>query len=558
MKRMAILGTVAAMTAGSGALAQNSSYAHFGAISDTIRINGNTVFNEGDYTYEARIRVLAGSALGHIVSEQRDSYEDKTIGLAANGSYFMTGCSPDYATGTFSGTIAGFAADEWLHLAYVHRGSNVYIYVNGSLIETQVLIGCYGDRPDSWMSIGMFRYGAGYIPTPARPSFLGDLDWIRISAGARYTANFTPPYECDVSSDASTQLLLKFNEPAGTATLVDESPNHFVCDVGVPVYPGVTATSPTLGNTTDGYPACAPNENSSYAHFGATSDTIRIQGNTVFPTDDATYEAMIRLDPNAPSGQFGYIVSEEQIAVEDKTLLVSSDRIMQNLIRGYNCGASNTHQLTAPLNGTWHHIASVRQGASAYLYIDGVRVETWTSQPSCTTDAALSLMAIGMMRYGSVGNPASGAIPSFLGDLDWIRISAGARYTANFTPPYECDVSSDASTQLLLKFNEPAGTATLVDESPNHFVCDVGVPVAKGVTATSPTLGNTAGGFPACAPVCDSDIDQNHATDGIDLAIVLARWGTNPTDYPRADCNHDGIVNGPDLAIVLGGWGTCP
>ena len=316
MKRMAILGTVAAMTAGSGALAQNSSYAHFGATSDTIRINGNTVFNEGDYTYEARIRVLAGSALGHIVSEQRDSYEDKTIGLAANGSYFMTGCSPDYATGTFSGTIAGFAADEWLHLAYVHRGSNVYIYVNGSLIETQVLIGCYGDRPDSWMSIGMFRYGAGYIPTPARPSFLGDLDWI--------------------------------------------------------------------------------------------------------------------------------------------------------------------------------------------------------------------------------------------------RISAGARYTANFTPPYECDVSSDASTQLLLKFNEPAGTATLVDESPNHFVCDVGVPVAKGVTATSPTLGNTAGGFPACAPVCDSDIDQNHATDGIDLAIVLARWGTNPTDYPRADCNHDGVVNGPDLAIVLGGWGTCP
>jgi hypothetical protein len=162
------------------------------------------------------------------------------------------------------------------------------------------------------------------------------------------------------------------------------------------------------------------------------------------------------------------------------------------------------------------------------------------------------------MRYGSAGNPATGAIPSFLGDLDWIRISAGARYTVDFTPPYECEITSDAQTQLLLKFNEPAGTATLVDESPNHFVCDVGVPVAKGVTATSPTLGNTAGGFPACGPVCDSDIDQSHATDGIDLAIVLARWGTNPTDYPLADCNHDGIVNGPDLAIVLGGWGTCP
>ena len=298
-------------------------------------------------------------------------------------------------------------------------------------------------------------------------------------------------------------------------------------------------------------------QNSGFARFSRTSDTIKIQGNTVFPTNDATYEAVIRLDPSAPSSPLGYVVSEEQISVEDKTLAISSDRIMQNLIRGFGCGTSNVHQLTAPLGGSWHHIASVRQGTSASLYIDGVRVETWTNQPSCTTDAASSLMAIGMMRYGSVGNPASGAIPSFLGDLDWIRISSGARYTANFTPPYECEITSDAQTQLLLKFNEPAGTATLIDESPNHFVCNVGVPVAPGVTATAPSLGNTTGGFPACAPVCDSDIDANHITDGIDLAIVLARWGTNPTDYPRADANHDGIVNGSDLSIVLGGWGPC-
>jgi hypothetical protein len=230
---------------------------------------------------------------------------------------------------------------------------------------------------------------------------------------------------------------------------------------------------------------------------------------------------------------------------------------MQNLIRGYGCGTSNVYQLAAPLYAAWHHVAAVRLGTSESLYIDGVRVETWTKQPSCTTDAASSLMAIGMMRYGSAGNPASGAIPSFLGELDWIRISAGARYTANFTPPYECEITPDGQTQLLLKFNEPAGTATLIDESPNHFVCNVGVPVAPGVTATAPTLGHTVGGFPACAPLCDSDVDQNHFTDGIDLAIVLARWGTNPTDYPRADANRDGIVNGSDLAIVLSDWGPC-
>jgi hypothetical protein len=438
-----------------------------------------------------------------------------------------------------------------LHLAYVHRGSNVYIYVNGSLIETQVLIGCYGDRPDSWMSIGMFRYGAGYIPTPAVPSFLGDLDWIRISAGARYTVDFTPPYECDVSSDASTQLLLKFNEPAGTATLIDESPNHFVCNVGVPVYPGVTATSPTLGNTTGGYPACAPNENSSYAHFGASSDTIRIQGNTVFPTVDFTYEMRVRMAKGAP---FGHVISEQRDTYEAKLVRLTSTTFDGYMVRGQSCGSENQTPTSTSLSDGWHHIAWVRSGSIARLYLDGALNAEWPSQANCLGNSPDSWMSIGMMRYTAQQT----TLPSFLGDIDWIRVSSTPRYLDTFTPPFECAVAADAQTLLLLKFNEAAGTTTLIDESPSHFQCDVGVAVNPGGSATSPTLGNTAGGFPACGPVCDSDIDQSHATDGIDLAIVLARWGTNPTDYPLADCNHDGIVNGPDLAIVLGGWGTCP
>jgi hypothetical protein len=57
---------------------------------------------------------------------------------------------------------------------------------------------------------------------------------------------------------------------------------------------------------------------------------------------------------------------------------------------------------------------------------------------------------------------------------------------------------------------------------------------------------------------CPSDIDQNGRTDGIDLAIILGRWGTNPKDYPRADTNDDGTVDATDLSVVLAGWGKCP
>ncbi|MEY4116889.1 MAG: Leukotoxin [Planctomycetota bacterium] len=71
-------------------------------------------------------------------------------------------------------------------------------------------------------------------------------------------------------------------------------------------------------------------------------------------------------------------------------------------------------------------------------------------------------------------------------------------------------------------------------------------------------------GVPDCcehAPRCDcpSDIDRNSSVDGIDLAIILSKWGTNGgKDYPSADIDQSGVVDGSDLAEVLNSWGACP
>ena len=240
--------TLATLCASSICFADYSNgYAHFGAQSDTIQILGNTVFNQGAFTYEMQIRLDANAPLGHVISEQRNSTEDKTIELAANGQYIASGTYSSYASGNNQGTLSGMPTAQWFHLAYVYDGTNTNFYVNGVLSTTHVST-AYGDDSGSWMSIGMFRQGAGYAATGAQPSFLGDLDWIRISAGAKYLSNFTAPVETQILSDASTQLLLKFNESAGTTVLYDESSNHFQCNLGIPVSPGVLATSPTLGN----------------------------------------------------------------------------------------------------------------------------------------------------------------------------------------------------------------------------------------------------------------------------------------------------------------------
>ena len=48
------------------------------------------------------------------------------------------------------------------------------------------------------------------------------------------------------------------------------------------------------------------------------------------------------------------------------------------------------------------------------------------------------------------------------------------------------------------------------------------------------------------------DINHDGKVDGIDLAYILADWGTA---NPRSDLNHDGIVNGSDLGSLLTYWG---
>ena len=60
----------------------------------------------------------------------------------------------------------------------------------------------------------------------------------------------------------------------------------------------------------------------------------------------------------------------------------------------------------------------------------------------------------------------------------------------------------------------------------------------------------------SCTP-CPGDIDESGAVNSVDLAAVLANWGTEGGKYPRADVNGDGFINSSDLAAVLSEWGPC-
>ena len=76
-------------------------------------------------------------------------------------------------------------------------------------------------------------------------------------------------------------------------------------------------------------------------------------------------------------------------------------------------------------DGTWHHIAVVRNGSAWVLYVDGTSraTGTWAG----TIVAASNLAHIGH-------DPYYGRF--FAGYIDDFRVTPGyARYTSNFTPP---------------------------------------------------------------------------------------------------------------------------
>lgn len=71
---------------------------------------------------------------------------------------------------------------------------------------------------------------------------------------------------------------------------------------------------------------------------------------------------------------------------------------------------------------TWYHVALVRSGTTVTLYIDGTSAGTYTY----STSVGNSIVTVGDYFNGGL---------DFTGNIDDLRISKIARYTANFTPP---------------------------------------------------------------------------------------------------------------------------
>ena len=102
------------------------------------------------------------------------------------------------------------------------------------------------------------------------------------------------------------------------------------------------------------------------------------------------------------------------------------------------------------MDGNWHHVALVWDGAKQRLYVDG--------EKKATTNLG------GTLKISNAYLGARAGANPFIGTIDEVRLSKVARYVGAFTP--DCVLAADTNTVGLWHFSEGAGT-TVADSSGN-------------------------------------------------------------------------------------------
>ncbi|HLP82891.1 MAG TPA: LamG-like jellyroll fold domain-containing protein [Phycisphaerales bacterium] len=289
--------------------------------------------------------------------------------------------------------------------------------------------------------------------------------------------------------------------------------------------------------------SCAASSRAQIAYFDQPTDTIRLTGNTVLGSTH-TIEAYVFPTIQTP-GQTGRIFAEQFDAVEDKWLIANATQTSGG---HWNNNCDSGRAVSGPLTlFQWHHIAYVRSGNTYNFFIDGVRVDQRAA--TCAGgNANSSVMTIGAFRYQF----ANLLHESFIGYIDWVRVSSTARYPlGGFSAP-SLEPLSDADTLILMTFNDLPGTTNPAVQGSAVF----GAAVAAGFAgATSPDFGPGP---------CDSiDFNRNGVfpedQDVTDFFTALA--GDSCSTCADIDFNNNGVYPEDqdiiDFFTVLAG-GACP
>ena len=226
----------------------------------------------------------------------------------------------------------------------------------------------------------------------------------------------------------SCSLLLHCDGINGSTTFTDNSPAPRT----------VTATNGAAISTTQSKFGGAS------GFFDGTDDYLSIPTSNfnTFGTANFTVELFFRSNQN--SRQYCSFISDEGGISTGLTILLNIASSSDGKIGVWQtgCVAGLTSTNGGYNDNNWHHIAYVRNGSIATIYVDGINQASTTvsGNPSTPAGAFIIGAAPGLSRY-------------YNGYIDELRITNGiARYTGNFTPSTTqfLDSAGDANSSVVV------------------------------------------------------------------------------------------------------------
>jgi hypothetical protein len=366
---------------------------YFDGTGDYLSIARNSAFTPtGDFTYELWVYPTGtpdathGAWLGGLGESGDGSQFSWTLKILNNLTltFYVRSTNVDHLT------TATVKLNQWNYIAVSRQGTgsnNLLITLNG---QNQT----YSDS-GSLVGSGTPQFTIGADTNGDEAFLIGWVSGARFINGTGYTSipiPTTPP-----TAITNTALLVNFTN-AGIPDLAMINNLETVGNAQVS-----TAQSKFGGSS---------------LLFNGSSDVLVPPSNPIyaFGTGNFTVEAWVYL--NASQEQFVFDTRSSASTAGFGCRIGSDNRLY------YSDSANNALTSTAITNGTWTHVAWVRNGTTLTGYINGVNGGTATNSNNITQTNGV---------VGRVGFSGSGYFNGYIQDL---RVTRGiARYVQPFTPP---------------------------------------------------------------------------------------------------------------------------
>jgi hypothetical protein len=275
----------------------------------------------------------------------------------------------------------------------------------------------------------------------------------------------------------------------------------------------------TGGGASTGYPLGSVSLNGTSQYLNTTA--IDLTSVSAF-----TVEAWVYLTATSASQQT-IVTTRTSVSVTGWEFRVTTARTVEFYFTGTAWGGSQASTTVLALN-RWYHVAFVRNGSTAVLYVNGVGEATATSVVNGTAGGGTF-----------IGNESGGSV-YFNGYISNLRIASGvAVYTGNFTVPTDplsatqsasTNIAAITGTQTSLLLNTPNSANFIRDSSVNNFtVTNNGTATANSLSPFLMYINSTTSGTSATITKSSGIVYGSSLSIQDSTATGGATWYAGPT-----------------------------